>query len=354
MKKICSEDAILRKQEEQKIKSFSAIFPHNPIDESEYISAVCDATGAENSTIEPIATEFWYDLPTLVTCQEEPFISSSVYAQWRVMKHAKANGVTVMLDGQGGDELLGGYVLYYLYYFMTLMKQKRFHRFLLEWLLSRDLTKDLARSFIMTYVPRIIAYTKSLIMKIIKRNVTSSASSRWSYDKAWLSAASLSDLAGKLEIDTTVESLPALLRYEDKNSMWHGIEARVPFLHRPFFEYVASLPLERKIRNGWTKYDFRLAMKGIVPEKIRIRRSKVGFEVPQKRWFENELRQQLKDFFSNPNLKATAYFSAQAARNILGKHTLAKLETTLIWRMLNLELWYQEFFSEGNLARNQL
>ena len=90
----------------ERIKTVSAVFPGDPVDETEYVKVVCESTNAEYNPVAPTAREFWSDLPTLVRCQEEPFISSSVYAQWRVMKRAKERGLTVMLDGQGGDELL--------------------------------------------------------------------------------------------------------------------------------------------------------------------------------------------------------------------------------------------------------
>jgi asparagine synthase (glutamine-hydrolysing) len=133
--------------------------------------------------------------------------------------------------------------------------------------------------------------------------------------------------------------------------MWHSIEARVPFLHKSFFEYVALLPLDRKLRNGWTKYSFRAAMKGILPEKIRLRRSKIGFETPQKMWIEKELRNELKEFFSDPNLKAIHYYNAGSLRDLLNRDALTNDETSFIWRVLNLELWYRAFFAEKLSSR---
>lgn len=330
----------------ERIKAFSAVFPGDPIDEADYAKAVCDQTGAEHNLVTPTAEEFWDDLTTLVRCQEEPFISTSVYAQWRVMKLAKERGVTVMLDGQGGDELLGGYPAYFLYYMLTLCRNGKYSRGLAEGLRSYDLTKP----FVKTYLGGLVAHFPHSLRSLI---VHARGGLAVTADRAVLRDVAPEmhvrqvrpyDLAAKLETDISMTSLPALLRYEDKNSMWHSIEARVPFLHRPFFEYVASLPLDRKLRNGWTKHVFRLAVGCILPEKIRLRRSKIGFETPEKRWIQ-ELRGKLSDFFSGPTLAASKYYDMDALRKLLAKPSLTSEEARLIWRILNLELWYREFAS---------
>jgi len=330
----------------ERIKAFSAVFPGDPIDEADYAKVVCDQTGAERNLVTPTAEEFWDDLTTLVRCQEEPFISTSVYAQWRVMKLAKERGVTVMLDGQGGDELLGGYPAYFLYYLLTLCRSRKYSRCLAEGLRSYDLTKPFVKAYLVGLVTHFPHSLRSLIVHV-------RGGSPVTADHAILKDVAPEmhvpqvrpyDLAAKLETDISTTSLPALLRYEDKNSMWHSIEARVPFLHRPFFEYVTSLPLDRKLRNGWTKHVFRLAMGCILPEKIRLRRSKIGFETPEKRWIQ-ELGGKLSDFFSGPTLATSKYYDIDALRKLLAKPSLTSEEARLIWRILNLELWYREFAS---------
>jgi asparagine synthase (glutamine-hydrolysing) len=129
--------------------------------------------------------------------------------------------------------------------------------------------------------------------------------------------------------------------------MWHSIEARVPFLDRPFFEYIAALPLDRKLRHGWTKHIFRSAMSGILPDQIRLRRSKIGFETPEKKWIDGELRAPLQEFFSKPGLQALSFYNPVIVRKLLEKTRLTTDEANFIWRILNLELWYREFFGHG-------
>ena len=319
------------------IKAFSAVFPGEAVDELQYSRTVCDITGAEQNVVTPTADEFWEDLATLVKCQEEPFISTSVYAQWRVMKLARERGVTVMLDGQGGDELLAGYLPYYFSYLLNLGRRGKLTEVLSEGLHSRDLTGSLVRTYLRALAIGSIIRLKSLIQKRL-----GTASREDSPLLSYVSRASIADLAARLEMDTDTTSLPALLRYEDRNSMWHSIEARVPFLHRPFFEYVASLPLDRKLHNGWTKYIFRLSMKGILPEEIRLRRTKIGFETPEQKWIQ-ELRGELTSFFSEPALMVSKHYDLVALRRLVNKTSLTADEARLIWRILNVELWYREF-----------
>jgi asparagine synthase (glutamine-hydrolysing) len=253
------------------------------------------------------------------------------------MKRAKERGITVLLDGQGGDELLCGYVPYYLHYLATLMRNRKYAKLILEGLLSIDLT----RRFIITYVRTILRGKHYGALSTLPTEQK---------DKATLNRKTppRGDLTAVLESHIASTSLPALLRYEDKNSMWHSIEARVPFLDRLFFEYSASLPLDRKLRNGWTKYTFRKAMKGILPEEIRVRRSKIGFETPEGQWIRYDLRGRLRAFFSEKELRANRFYNADAVRTLLNAPMLSDYQVSLIWRILNLELWYREFFGESS------
>jgi asparagine synthase (glutamine-hydrolysing) len=324
----------------QRIKTFSAIFPGDVVDESAFARDVCKATEAEHNPVTPTAMDLWRDLPTVVKCQEEPFPSTSIYAQWRVMKRARELGITVMLDGQGGDELLGGYIpRYYVSYLLTLRKHGRYSRLLKEGLLSFDLTRSFVGASIGRLVARMVAFGKHVITR---RRTVGPEYSILGDPPLGRTIQPLDDLPTMMEMDTGVTILPSLLRYEDKNSMWHSVEARVPFLDIQFFEYVASLPLDKKLHNGWTKHIFRLAMKNILPESIRLRRTKIGFQTPENAWL-NDLREELRELFYQSNLVGTDYYNIEVLRRLLSKTKLTNQETSLIWRITSLELWYREF-----------
>lgn len=319
------------------MKTVSAVFPGCSIDESAYARIVCTEADAHYNPVLFTADDLWSDLPELIRCQEEPFTSSSMYAQFRVMSRAKELGVKVMLDGQGGDELLCGYLPLYLRYLLDLSKHGKHWRLLVEGLRSYDILGPYVKPQVKSYMRRLMRPRVRSMIRLVLRGRRIKAS----HGNPGVSQSE--DLPSVLAGLTSVHGLPALLRYEDKNAMWHSIETRVPFLDRPFFEYVASLPLDRKIRDGWTKWIFREAMRGILPEMIRRRRSKIGFETPEKNWLENDLRGRLQTFFSQP-LVASRFYDLAKIKEILEKPNWTPIERSLLWRCLTLELWHQEFF----------
>jgi asparagine synthase (glutamine-hydrolysing) len=138
-----------------------------------------------------------------------------------------------------------------------------------------------------------------------------------------------------------LNNLPALLRYEDRNSMAFSVEARVPFLDHRLVEFVFSLPSDLKIRNGYTKCVLRNAMAGTLPEKIRMRARKMGFATPERRWQSGPLRDLILTAIDSPQLQP--FISRDAAR----RHFTRVSETNVLsfapWRWLNLHLWAEQF-----------
>jgi asparagine synthase (glutamine-hydrolysing) len=140
-------------------------------------------------------------------------------------------------------------------------------------------------------------------------------------------------------------NLQALLHYEDRNSMAFSLESRVPFLDVRFVEYVASLPLNQKIRNGVTKYSLRKTIKGIVPERIRCRMDKMGFVTPEEVWMREDLRPFMLEVLSAESFRNRPYWDADA----VVKDYLAFLEgkstySPEVWRIACTELWLRKFF----------
>ncbi len=141
--------------------------------------------------------------------------------------------------------------------------------------------------------------------------------------------------------------LEHLLKWEDRNSMFFSLEARVPFLDHNLVERtLASEGLER-IRDGMTKAVLRDAMKGLVPEKIRLRKDKLGFGTPQDEWLKEPFfRGLMDDVLGNKSLIAGQYINRKIATKIYNDHLLGRSDKSKeIWKMINLELWLREFFS---------
>lgn len=321
----------------ERLQAFSAWYKDSSLDESHFAKIVTNARTTEINAVYPSASGLWRDLQELVCTQEEPFVSTSMYAQWKIMQAAKAKGVKVLLDGQGGDEVFAGYVEYFKFLVFDLLKRNRVIAALRESLLSLDLTWRL--------IP--LLFTVSSRADQIRREFLNAGfAAEFDTSRRPLRIDPNWSLAEVLWNDTTRFVLPSLLRYEDKNSMHFSIESRLPFLDQRLVEYVASLPLDFKIRDGWTKRILREAMRGIVPPEITSRRSKIGFETPQQRWLFGELGSEIEHLLSS-SMRSSRYVNQAAVRRLFtaarGKRRVSRWDCEFIWRCLSLELWLRQF-----------
>jgi asparagine synthase (glutamine-hydrolysing) len=256
------------KGESQVQKTFSARFNNFKKDEGRYIELVVkNCRNVVNEYTWPDAEQFLSDIEKLSYHQEEPFASSSIYAQYKVMGLAHQHGVTVLLDGQGADEQLAGYLAYYrlylnqLFYHNTDSYPKAYNAYFKnhnDQHPAIDLMKD-----------------ETLRMKLgkWKRKIFDQP---LPVEKNALKRALLADMQNG--------GLKNLLRYADRNSMAHSREIRLPFLSHHLVEFVFSLPDEFILNEGWTKYVMRKAMESELPPEITWRVDKTGYEAPEQTW----------------------------------------------------------------------
>jgi len=317
-------------------KTFTACFKDKRIDEREYAEEIIAQTGAEGDFVLPSSSELWRDIKKLVYYQEEPFIGTSVFAQWCVMKLASRK-VKVLLDGQGGDELLAGYTSDYLVFLQDLLKGRKIGNFVKELLLSLDIVAP--------YIRQIKYFSSSYSKQLneIKELLNYEFISEFDHDTEI--NAVYEDLPDLLRREMTTTSLPVLLRYEDKNSMAFSLEVRLPFLDHRLIEYIFSLPVTQRLKNGWTKHILRNAMKGILPEKIRRRREKIAFETPEATWMK-ELGREIKEIFASSEFGGRKYFRQREILKKFDEFCAGKLRyyPEFFWRILNLEIWFRVFF----------
>jgi asparagine synthase (glutamine-hydrolysing) len=274
-------------------KTFSAVSEVPALDERPFIRLVTAATGAEEHFVFPVASRFLEELDALLWHQEEPFSSSSVYAQWCVFRRAAQTGVKVVLDGQGADEQLCGYRKFSYFYLRHLFSWRAGGSFLRESLfalanLSFFTGVDFRHSLRYFGLGRRLGGVFTILHPEAFPPGEDQNVIGWN-----------GSLARRIMLDMARFSLPSLLRYEDKNSMAFSVESRTPYLDFRLVEYLACLPLSLKIRNGWTKYILRQAMKGIIPEKVRLRKDKLAFDTPQDFWIRNEWRDAFIRAFSS-------------------------------------------------------
>jgi asparagine synthase (glutamine-hydrolysing) len=312
------------------LKTFSAVFDGDPIDERRYINVVLAASGAESHLVHPRADQFLEEIGEVVWHQEEPMVSTGPYAQWCVMRKAHEE-VTVLLDGQGGDELLAGYVPYQFVYLRQLLRDRAYGRFLAEAWAARDVLWPLLRRRLRDRGKRFPV--ARLVRPEFRATVVPARDPRVR-----------DDLKRRLLQDLTTFSLPSLLRYEDRNSMAFSIESRVPYLDQELVEWILRLPPRAIIDRGWSRAILRDGLRGTLPDEIRLRRWKVGFTTPEFRWLRAE-RAWIQGLLRSPLYCSRAYWDGLGVAGAFDAICEERLEEhPFIWRTVNLEVWLRTFF----------
>ncbi|HRF26294.1 MAG TPA: asparagine synthase (glutamine-hydrolyzing) [Ferruginibacter sp.] len=281
-------------------KTFSAVFPGFEQDESAYIQQMVRTLHIENYSTSPTEAQLIDDFEKLAYYQEEPFPSSSIYAQYKVYALAKATGVTVLLDGQGADEMLAGYHKYAHWYLQEMISRYRFTGAKKERLLMMENNirftwtyRNLFAAFLPSHAS--IALEKNEYNRIIQHPDITREMMSLLRGREWegIHKPVVTKLNDILYFNTMQYGLEELLRYADRNSMAHGVEVRLPYLNAELVQFVFSLPSNYKIRDGYTKHLLRKLMDHKLPHSIVWRTDKVAFEPPQKQWMDSP---QLTDY----------------------------------------------------------
>ncbi|MEI6040071.1 MAG: asparagine synthase (glutamine-hydrolyzing) [Candidatus Berkelbacteria bacterium] len=328
------------------LKTFSAVFPGSWADESRYIKLVNKKFSLKNYQVEPTSKDLLKDVKKLIYHQEEPFGSSSIFASWSVMKLAHKHKIKVLLDGQGGDEILAGYPYMAGFYFYEIFKNGHLICAITEmikfWKKQKFNFLSAFQIFIFKLSPKFLQ-NKFLRFSSswIDRDFFNKYEKKSRFAESFFSANSLNEsLANHLK-----HKLAHLLRYEDKNAMAFSIENREVFLDQNLVEFALKSAGSLKIKNGATKMILREAMKDILPEKISNRHDKIGFDTPEEMWFRKE---EMLDFVGNiiqsDSFRKRGLFDLTKIIRIFEnfKNNSAKYQSVL-WKLVCLELWFRIF-----------
>ncbi len=319
----------------EKQKTFSSCFENPAYDERKFIEAVLEQTGAERNYVFPDSGRLLQDLPRLVWHQDEPFGSASIYAQWEVMRLARNRGVTVLLDGQGGDELLGGYLPSFYYLFCDLLRGLEYGSLIKEIWGFRKHHTAWAFSRFRNGIGKKNDWAEEAFQNKFLRSPSKSSKFE-------------NSLNNYLYECLRFATLPRLLHYEDRNSMAFSIEARLPFLDFRLVEYVLNLPADQKIRGGCTKVLLRDTMKGTLPESVRNRHDKMGFATPEDIWFRTDLRERINRMITSKSFRERGYFASDKVKKSFEDYCEGKKSIgSAIWSWVNLELWLRRFIDRN-------
>jgi asparagine synthase (glutamine-hydrolysing) len=275
-------------------KTFTARMHDPKLDEGSHVAKVLAHTGIQGHEVWPSAHELERLFPQMCRHLEEPFISTSQFAQHLVMRLARDHGVIVLLDGQGADEILAGYRLYYRVRYDDLARTRRLLTLGGEWLGFRT---NHRRAFPLS--------ARDVLYRVVHGD-TSTLVSRpsggigASWDLDWLAAhvderprpsrpSKRDRLTQRLYTDALDGELQELLRYGDRNSMAWSRELRQPFLDHRLAELLFPLPIELKMSGAITKRVMRDGLRHLLPAAIRERKDKLGYEAPMRAWLERDL-----------------------------------------------------------------
>jgi asparagine synthase (glutamine-hydrolysing) len=312
-------------------QTFSAVFPGESNDEERYVDAVAAGCGPALRVhkVRPSADRFLVDLRDFVRTQEEPVISTGPYAQYCVMREASRH-VTVMVDGQGADEMLAGYLPYHLVHLRSLSGT----RAALELGRSGDVLWRLGRARIADAVHRRRSTPVAPLLAAEFRAAHAGEDFPVVRD----------DLKARLAEDLFRHSLPALLRYEDRNTMRFSLEGRVPFLDTRLLKLLWSLDESAIVHKGCNKRALRDATVDLLPALVHSRRNKIGFTTPEDTWL-RRIKNEVYLIFSSASFGARPYFDQAAVLRALQGYLSGRsaADTMALWRLLNVELWLREF-----------
>jgi asparagine synthase (glutamine-hydrolysing) len=348
---VCAVDHLLRTEAQNarpigdRQRTFTAFFEQRGFDERPFAEAVVERTLSQPHWVTFDARELIDVLPSIVRAQDEPFGSTSIVAQWFVMRAAKEAGLKVMLDGQGADETLAGYHGYFGPFFADLLRHGQLRELGAELRAYRTLhgagvgttAVALARPFLPERVRwaargRVRGGSALVHPDLPPSNVDHANGSGDGY------------LRRQMQLILTRRGLPELLHYEDRNSMAHSLEARVPFLDYRLVEMLFSLRSGELIERGRTKAVLRRALGDLLPPVVRDRVDKLGFVTPEAAWLKNGLGELAADVFASQSFRERGFVNAAAAQRSLARHRSGEREAGFeLWRALSVELWAREF-----------
>jgi asparagine synthase (glutamine-hydrolysing) len=340
------------------VHTVSACFPKTSVDEKRYMEVVVGhARGSQPHWVFPRPEEVFERAAEITWQQDEPFGSTSIFAQWCVFRAAREAGLKVMLDGQGADELLAGYHASYHYYLADLARRRRW-AMLARTMIERARTQGVPLGAqLARLAPQLLP---ARLARLLLRGHRQLAQHDWLGTPALrhrlngptalqtagrsLGLPEITDIATLCLTLTFSSNLPMLLHWEDRSSMAHSVEARVPFVDHPLAELALRLGNDHKIVGGETKRLLRRAMSGILPDAVRDRRDKLGFSTPETEWFRGPLKELARDGVEATLRRYPGLLNAAGTRALVAEMLdgVRPVDFTL-WRIINLGIWGERF-----------
>jgi asparagine synthase (glutamine-hydrolysing) len=339
-----------------RVNTVSACYDEKAVDETPFMNAVVAQAGAIPHRVFPRPEDVFARASDLTWHQDEPFGSTSIFAQWCVFEEAHRAGIKVMLDGQGADEALAGYHWTYAWHLLTLIRQGRLTA-LASTVSQRvgahgcGVADQLTRLAAVALPPRLAQALQAGRDGAGGRWLRSEAFGTLAPDQGALELASainglpqVIDVATLCVVLTFSANLQMLLHWEDRNSMAHSIEARVPFLDHRLVEFALALGNEHKLVGADTKRVLRRAMTDVLPPEILARRDKLGFATPEEAWFRGPLKPLILDGVEATLARFPGLLDARATRALVSAMLEGQRPVDFTaWRIVSMGIWGERF-----------
>lgn len=331
--------AALRQQEPQTpLAAFSFMADDPAVAEERWARMVADAVGADIRPVRLDPDKLAGDLDRLITTQEQPFTTSSMWAQAEVFRAVHEAGFKVALDGQGADEMFAGYPVFRAAYAAGLLRQGRFRE-------AQNLIASAQSGGLRLLLQTMATFLPDAARPLMRRLAGKPVMPDW-MQAGWFATVPANDMAhgslNSLQADLArsreKSSLPMLLRYADRNAMAVSVENRVPFLTTALAEFAISVPDSDLIDSaGTTKSVLRRALRGLVPDPVLDRRDKIGFVTPEARWFAGSPA--LRAMLERTSDTLPACFAPAAAERLRAVAAGRQVHDGATWRIFNLARW---------------
>ena len=360
--------ALISRMIDRPLQTFSVAFKDRAFNELEYAREVATAIGAVSHEIVIDDRDFFGALPKLVWHEDEPIAHPSSVPLYFVSALARQH-VTVVLTGEGSDELLAGYGKYprvawnwragtVYERMMPPSLRSSIARGVLP-MLPAKLARYAKRSFLaMDRTPESMFFDNFASIRLAEQQQLLSPALRAASTRAGAYGASLdyfntpngnSTLLDRLLYADIKTYLVELLMKQDQMSMAASIESRVPFLDHKLVEFASTLPDEWKLKGWTTKRVLRESMKGLLPDAI-LNRPKMGFPVPFANWTRGGWNDVARDVLLDRRSRERGLLDPQAVDRLLTDHAAGRTEGgDRIWTLLNLELWYRTFIDQEGI-----
>jgi asparagine synthase (glutamine-hydrolysing) len=341
---------ILKEFNSDNLNSYSSVFEKGDIgDESEFIE-IFEKDNIKMHFTKPTVDSLKKEMDEFIEMICEPVPDTSIYAEFKVMQLAK-NYSTVILNGQGADEVLGGYDYFYGAYLKELLLKGKFFTFfsLIIKLMNFKKTKQN-----LYYLIFFLAPVKTKVKILLRRNNLISSNYIHKYKNT------VDELIKDFYTFKTVNSFfikhlkykfEHHLIWSDKIGMHFSLETRFPFIDHNLIEKTINTNPSLILKDGWTKYILRESLENTLNDKIRLRKDKIGFETPEIKWFKDpEIVDYFRQIFNSESFNNRPFFQKGKILELLNQHVKGESNNAIqIWKAFHLELWYRKFIDKTPL-----